>query len=99
MTAWLDNRHQILDVQKLFTGTIDGASVHPREVIRAVLEVNAAAVVMAYNHPSGQTQAPACDRAITKELQEAFRLIGVRVLDHLIVVSDSVSSMAAQGLM
>jgi DNA repair protein RadC len=98
--VWLDNRHRILDVQKLFTGTIDGASVHPREVIRAALDCNAAACILAHNHPSGVPEPSAADRAITKELQEALHHIGVRVLDHIVVGGASTPvSLAERGLM
>lgn len=88
---WLDNRHRILDCQKLFTGTIDGASVHPREVVRAALNINASVAILAHNHPSG--------RMITKELIEALKLVGVRVLDHLVVSAAGCVSMAGKGLL
>jgi DNA repair protein RadC len=96
---WLDNRHQILDCQRLFIGTVDGASVYPREVVRAALNINACAAVLAHNHPSGVAEPSAADRAITKELMEALQLVGVRALDHLVVAAGSVTSMAARGLM
>jgi DNA repair protein RadC len=96
---WLDNRHQILDCQKLFTGTVDGASVHPREVVRAALNVNACAAILAHNHPSGVPEPSAADRAITKELRDALQLIGVRILDHIVVGAGSCVSMAGRGLM
>jgi DNA repair protein RadC len=89
---------QGIDCQKLFTGTVDGASVHPREVVRAALSVNACAAILAHNHPSGVAEPSAADRAITHELREALRLIGVRVLDHIVVGADCVS-MAGRGLM
>jgi DNA repair protein RadC len=95
---WLDNRHRIIDCQKLFTGTIDGASIYPREVVRAALSVNACAAILAHNHPSGVAEPSAADRAITHELRDALRLIGVRILDH-IVVGDECVSMAGRGLM
>lgn len=95
---WLDNRHRIIDCQKLFTGTIDGASIYPREVVRAALSVNACAAILAHNHPSGVAEPSAADRAITNELRDALRLIGVRILDH-IVVGDVCVSMAGRGLM
>jgi DNA repair protein RadC len=95
---WLDNRHRILDCQKLFTGTVDGASIHPREVVRAALSVNACAAILAHNHPSGVAEPSAADRAITHELRDALRLIGVRVLDHIVVGAECVS-MAGRGLM
>jgi len=94
---WLDNRHQILDCQKLFIGTVDGASVYPREVVRAALRVNACAAIFAHNHPSGIAEPSAADRAITGELRDALKLIGVRVLDHIVVGGDCVS-MAGRGL-
>ena len=95
---WLDNRHRILDCQKLFTGTVDGASVHPREVVRAALGINASAAILAHNHPSGVAEPSAADRMLTHELREALRLIGVRVLDHIVVGSECVS-MASRGLL
>lgn len=96
---WLDNRHRILDCQKLFTGTVDGASVHPREVVRAALAINASAVVLAHNHPSGVAEPSGADRSITQELIAALRLVDVRVLDHLVIGAGEVVSMAARGLL
>ena len=95
---WLDNRHRIIDCQKLFTGTIDGASIYPREVVRAALSINACAAILAHNHPSGVAEPSAADRAITDELRDALRLIGVRILDHIVVGAECVS-MAGRGLM
>jgi DNA repair protein RadC len=95
---WLDNRHRILDCQRLFTGTVDGASVYPREVVRAALGVNACAAIFAHNHPSGVAEPSAADRAITRELRDALSLVGVRVLDHLII-GDECVSMARRGLL
>ena len=94
---WLDNRHRILDCQKLFTGTIDGASIYPREVVRAALNINACAAILAHNHPSGVAEPSTADRAITKELCDTLGLIGVRILDHIIVGAECVS-MAGRGL-
>lgn len=94
---WLDNRHRILECQKLFTGTVDGASIYPREVVRAALSINASAAILAHNHPSGVAEPSAADRAITNELRDALRLVGVRILDH-IVVGDECVSMASRGL-
>jgi len=96
---WLDNRHRILDCQKLFTSTVDGASVHPREVVRAALNINASAAVLAHNHPSGVAEPSAADRSITRELSEALRLVGVRILDHIVVGAGSCVSMAERGLL
>jgi DNA repair protein RadC len=95
---WLDNRHQILGCQKLFTGTVDGASVYPREVVRAALNINACAAILAHNHPSGVAEPSAADRAITSLLTDALKLVGVRILDH-IVVGEHCVSMAARGLL
>jgi DNA repair protein RadC len=95
---WLDNRHQILGCQKLFTGTIDGASVYPREVVRAALNINACAAILAHNHPSGVAEPSAADRTITNELTHALKLVGVRILDH-IVVGERCVSMAERGLL
>lgn len=94
---WLDNRHRILDCQRLFIGTVEGASVYPREVVRAALSHNACAVILVHNHPSGVAEPSAADRAITKELKEALRLVGVRVLDH-VVVGETCVSLASRGL-
>jgi DNA repair protein RadC len=96
---WLDNRHRILDCQKLFTGTIDGASVYPREVVRAALTINASAAILSHNHPSGVAEPSAADRAITRELIDALKLVGVRVLDHIVVSAGDTVSMAGRGLM
>ena len=93
---FLDTRHRVLAFEELFHGTIDGTSVHPREVVRACLKHNAAAVILAHNHPSGEPEPSAADRSITAELKRALELIGVRVLDHLIVGA-SVVSLAARG--
>ncbi|RAO78268.1 RadC family protein [Dyella jiangningensis] len=96
---FLDNRHRVLAFEELFRGTVDGASVHPREVVRACLRHNASAVIFAHNHPSGVAEPSAADRAITRELKEALQLVGVRVLDHLVIGSGAPTSMAALGWM
>jgi DNA repair protein RadC len=95
---FLDNRHRVLAFEELFRGTLDGASVHPREVVRASLKHNAAAVILAHNHPSGVAEPSAADRNITRQLRDALQLVGVRVLDHLVVGAGEPSSMAARGL-
>lgn len=95
---WLDQRHRILDCQRLFIGTIDGASVYPREVVRAALAINASAAIFAHNHPSGVAEPSAADKTITQELRNALNLIGVRVLDHIVVGAECVS-MASLGLL
>ncbi|HET8765246.1 MAG TPA: DNA repair protein RadC [Rhodanobacter sp.] len=95
---FLDNRHRVLGFEELFRGTVDGASVHPREVVRACLEHNASAVIFAHNHPSGVAEPSAADRAITRDLRDALQTIGVRVLDHLVIGAGEPVSMAARGL-
>ena len=95
---YLDNRHRVLAFEELFRGTLDGASVHPREVVRASLKHNAAAVILAHNHPSGIAEPSAADRNITRQLRDALQLVGVRVLDHLVVGAGEPTSMAARGL-
>jgi DNA repair protein RadC len=95
---FLDNRHRVLAFEELFRGTVDGASVHPREVVRACLQHNACAVIFAHNHPSGVAEPSAADRAITHQLRDALQLVGVRVLDHLVIGAGEPVSMAARGL-
>ncbi|MGD2053985.1 MAG: DNA repair protein RadC [Gammaproteobacteria bacterium] len=95
---FLDNRNRVLVFEKLFYGTIDGASVYPREVVRRVIDNNAAAVIFAHNHPSGVAEPSSADRQITQRLTEALALIDVRVLDHMIV-GDEVMSFAERGLL
>jgi len=95
---YLDNRHRVLGFEELFRGTIDGASVHVREVVRACIARNAASVIFAHNHPSGVAEPSAADRAITRELRDALALVHVRVLDHFVVGSGEPTSMAARGL-
>ncbi len=94
---FLDNKHRILSTRELFRGTIDGCSVAPREVVRAVIECNAAAVVLYHNHPSGNAEPSAADVAITQTLKQALDLIGCRVLDHLIA-GETVTSLSQRGL-
>jgi len=96
---YLDNRHRVLAFEELFRGTVDGANVHPREVVRACLQHNACAVIFAHNHPSGVAEPSAADRAITHELRDALQLVGVRVLDHLVIGSGKPVSMASRGLL
>jgi len=94
---FLDNKHQIISFKELFNGTIDGASVYPREVVKLVLQQNAAAVILAHNHPSGNASPSASDRQITQKLKEALALVDVRVLDHFIVGEEGFS-FAEHGL-
>ncbi len=95
---FLDNRHQVIQYEELFQGTIDSATVHPREVVRNALKHNAAAVIFAHNHPSGIAEPSQADERITQRLKEALALIDVRVLDHF-VVGEQVVSFAERGLL
>jgi DNA repair protein RadC len=95
---FLDNRHRVISFDRMFNGTIDGASVYPREVVRSAIKHNASAVIFAHNHPSGVAEPSSADEKITKRLTDAFALIDVRVLDHFIV-GEEVVSMAERGLM
>lgn len=94
---FLDTRHRPIACEELFHGSIDGASVHPREVVRRSLAHNAAAVILAHNHPSGVAEPSEADRLITRRLQEALGLIEVRVLDHLVIGDGPPVSLAARG--
>jgi len=96
---FLDNRHRVIDYRELFRGTIDGASVHPREVVRSALDLNAAAVIFAHNHPSGVAEPSQSDLRITQRLKDALALIDVRVLDHLIIGEGEGTSLAERGLL
>ena len=95
--ALLDSRHQLIEYVELFFGTIDGAEVHPREVVRQALLHNAAAVVVSHNHPSGSVEPSAADRALTARLKQALALVDVRLLDHIIVGGHQTLTMAARG--
>ncbi len=96
---FLDTRHRVIAFEELFTGTIDGASVHPREVVRRVMKHNAAAVIFAHNHPSGIAEPSDADERLTERLTQALRLIDVRVLDHFIVGDGEPVSFAERGLL
>jgi len=95
---FLDNKHRVIKYEELFRGTIDGASVHPREVVRRVLHHNAAAIILAHNHPSGIAEPSQSDIQITSRLKQALEMIDVRVLDHFII-GDEMVSFAERGLL
>lgn len=95
---FLDNRHRIIEYNEMFSGTIDGASVYTREVVKQTLKHNAAALIFAHNHPSGIAEPSEADKQITQRLKEALGLIDVRVLDHF-VIGDEVVSFAERGLL
>jgi len=95
---FLDNRHRVIEFEELFRGTIDGASVHPREVLRRAIYHNAAAVILAHNHPSGVSEPSTADTRITHRLKEALALIDVRLLDHFVIGDGEPTSLAELGL-
>ena len=97
-TLFLDARLRLIEYVELFRGTVDGASVHPREVVKEALTRNAAAVILVHNHPSGDPSPSETDREITTRLQDALSLIDIRVVDHL-VVGETVTSFAEQGFL
>ncbi len=94
---FLDNQHRMIRFEELFRGTIDGANVYPREVVKQALEHNAAAVIFAHNHPSGTEQASHADIAITQRLKAALDLVDIRVLDHIIIGDAKATSLAETG--
>ena len=96
---FLDNRHRVLRFDELFRGTIDGTSVYPREVVKEALSINAAAVILAHNHPSGVAEPSQADERITKRLKSALDLVDIRLLDHLIVGDGRATSLASRGLL
>lgn len=96
---FLDNRHRVIEYRELFRGTIDGASVHPREVLREAIRWNAAAVIFAHNHPSGVAEPSQSDLQITERLRNTLALVDVRVLDHIIVGEGDGVSFAERGLL
>jgi len=95
---WLDNRHRLIECDEMFNGTIDGASVYPREVAKRALQHNAAACILTHNHPSGIPEPSQADRRITERLVEALKLFEIRVLDHIIVGHNECVSFAERGL-
>jgi DNA repair protein RadC len=96
---YLDNRHRILRFDQLFRGTIDGTSVYPREVVKEALSINAAAVILAHNHPSGVAEPSQADERITRRLKSALELVDIRLLDHLIIGNAETTSLASRGLL
>ncbi len=94
---FLDTRHRALAFEEMFRGTVDGAEVHPREVVRRALAHNAAAVIVGHNHPSGNGEPSAADRAITLRLKQALGLVEIRLLDHFVIGDGAPVSLAARG--
>lgn len=95
---YLDSRHRLTACEELFRGTVDGASVHPREVVKEALARNATAVILAHNHPSGIAEPSQADEVITTRLRDALALVEIRLLDHLIVGDGHCTSLAEKGL-
>ena len=96
---FLDTRHRVIEFVPLFRGTVDGASVYPREVVKEALRRNAAAVILAHNHPSGVAEPSQADELITTRIRDALALVDIRVLDHLVVTGDAIVSFAERGLL
>lgn len=96
---WVDAQHRALKFEEAFRGTLTQTSVYPREVVKAALAVNAAAVIFAHNHPSGVAQPSQADELLTRQLKEALALVEVRVLDHFIVAGNQTLSFAERGLL
>lgn len=94
---FLDNRHRVIAFEEMFRGTLDGAEVHPREVLRRALALNAAAVVVGHNHPSGNPQPSMADREVTRMLKEALALVDLRLLDHFVIGDGPPVSMVSRG--
>ena len=96
---YLDNRHRIIHFEELFRGTIDGTSVYPREVVKQSLAVNAAAIILAHNHPSGVAEPSQADERITRRIKAALDLVDIRLLDHLIIGDGVSTSLASRGIL
>ena len=95
---WLDAQNRLIAFEELFRGTLTQTSVYPREIVKGALARNAAAVILAHNHPSGVPEPSRADENLTRILKEALALVDVRVLDHLVVASTGVTSLAERGL-
>lgn len=96
---FLDNQHRVVTFEELFRGTLDSASVYPREVVKRALACNAAAVILTHNHPSGVAEPSQADQMLTRRLKEALALVDIRVLDHLVVGDGEPVSFAERGLL
>lgn len=96
---FLDNRHRVIAFEELFRGTIDAASVYPREIVKRALALNAAALIVAHNHPSGVGEPSRADESLTRRLRDALALVDLRLLDHFVVGDGEAVSLAERGLM
>lgn len=97
--VFLDNRHRVIAFEVLFSGTIDSTTVHPRVVVQRALELNAAAIILGHNHPSGVAEPSEADQLITRRLRSALDLVDIRLLDHFVIGGDNITSLAARGLL
>ena len=95
---FLDNRHRVLAFDELFRGTIDAAAVYPREIVKQALHRNAAAVILAHNHPSGVAEPSQSDQLITRRIRDALELVDVRLLDHFVIGDGDCVSLASRGM-
>lgn len=95
---FLDNRHRVLTFEELFRGTLNGTAVYPREVVKRALALNAAAVILVHNHPSGMAEPSRADEVLTQRLKEALSLVEVRILDHIVVGDGETVSFSERGL-
>ncbi len=95
---YLDNRHRVILFEEMFRGTIDGTSVYPREVVKQALSVNAAAVILAHNHPSGVAEPSQADERITRRVRSALELVDIRLLDHIVIGDGISTSLASRGM-
>jgi len=96
---FLDTQHRLIAFEEMFRGTLSQTSVYPREVIQRALALNAGAVLLAHNHPSGVAEPSRADEFLTQQLQSALALVDVRVLDHLVVAREGITSFAERGLL
>ena len=99
LCLFLDAQHRIIGIEELFRGTLTQTSVYPREVVKSALAANAAAVILAHNHPSGVAQPSQADELLTRQLKDALALVDIRVLDHFIVAGNQALSFAERGLL
>jgi DNA repair protein RadC len=95
---FLDTQDRLIEYAEMFRGTIDSASVNPRELVKEALRLNAAAVIVSHNHPSGNSEPSGADKALTQRLKESLVLVDVRTLDHIIVAGGNITSFAERGL-
>lgn len=96
---FLDTKHRVIQYEELFYGTIDSSSVHPRQVVKRALHHNAAAAIVAHNHPSGIAEPSRADELVTVRLKDALALVDVRLLDHIVIGDGNIVSLAERGIL